>query len=698
MKKLSEIISSFGMSENLRSALGWTMVHSVWQGLAIVFIFSLVLYFSRKSGVRYWAGIGALLFQVLASAMTFLWIYEPAGQAVTGGLPGQSDLLVSVSLTSVAEAKLSWIQQAEIFLYNHLDNFVTFWMAGACFLFIRLMAGFAYAQGLKVKQVNPVMDEVQGIMDDLLSRRPLKRTVRLLESVRAELPMTIGWLKPVILIPAGMVSGMSAEQLEAVLAHELAHIRRNDYLINIFQSFTEVLFFYHPAVWFISAKVRDERENCCDDFAVELCGDRLILAKALTQVAGYRYQPQFAMAFGAKRATFMDRIKRIVGIHDKKKSYVGNLTSVFIFALVMAAGLSFAKKQEEAVAEQNLSINEQIEQKKEAEKSVIEKITEALPFSLNHKDTVTLESLEREMQQLGKEMQKYGDKMKELGDQMGSRYGKEMEKKGAELEKLSKKMHDGPARDLEKFSMERQELALEIRKVEMKFRENRDSEEYKRLIKELRAKEASTDKLMEKSQKEMEEFQFRFAPIQKEMEKLHSPMDSLGRLMEKYHKPMDSLGKIMREKGQLLEKIAKEDEAKFKEELKEFSEMLFKNGWIKNKADYEIRLKGDKLLIDLEPQSKDVYDKVWGWMEKKWSKRYSQLGEKDLTIKVNGSNVNMNMKGGHNYYRSVGFVPPVAPVIHAVPDVKVGVNVSSVTSVSVTPVVAPVAETTVRIP
>ena len=105
----------------------------------------------------------------------------------------------------------------------------------------------------------------------------------------------IGWLRPVILFPASALTGLSAEQLEALLAHELAHIRRYDYLVNLLQTTVETLFFYHPAVWWVSAQVRQEREHCCDDLAVAACGDVLTYARALTALEQLRgSEPQLA--------------------------------------------------------------------------------------------------------------------------------------------------------------------------------------------------------------------------------------------------------------------------------------------------------------------------------------------------------------------------------------------------------------------
>ena len=125
----------------------------------------------------------------------------------------------------------------------------------------------------------------------LTRRLHIGRAVRLLESTLVDVPTVIGWLKPVVLLPASALAGLSPHQLEAILAHELAHIRRHDYLVNLLQTLVETLLFYHPAVWWLSRRIRAERENCCDDLAVSLCGDPVAYAAALAELEGLRRQP-----------------------------------------------------------------------------------------------------------------------------------------------------------------------------------------------------------------------------------------------------------------------------------------------------------------------------------------------------------------------------------------------------------------------
>ena len=141
----------------------------------------------------------------------------------------------------------------------------------------------------------------------------MKKTVRFVESGLAKTPMVIGYLKPIILFPLGTVNQLTQQEVEAVLAHELAHIYRNDYLLNIIQSFIEIIFYYHPAVWWISANIRTERENCCDDIAVKICGSSITYVKALVILDEIQPTPNLAMLFSSdSKNQLLNRVKRIL--------------------------------------------------------------------------------------------------------------------------------------------------------------------------------------------------------------------------------------------------------------------------------------------------------------------------------------------------------------------------------------------------
>ena len=155
------------------------------------------------------------------------------------------------------------------------------WLAGVGALSVRAAGGWIVAGRLARRETRPAPPGWESRVRELSARLSIRRPVRLLESLRVEVPSAIGTLRPVILLPAGIATGMTAEQLDALLAHELAHVRRRDFLVNLLQVAAETLLFYHPAVWWVSHRIRVERENACDDLAVEVTGDATRYARAL---------------------------------------------------------------------------------------------------------------------------------------------------------------------------------------------------------------------------------------------------------------------------------------------------------------------------------------------------------------------------------------------------------------------------------
>ena len=162
--------------------------------------------------------------------------------------------------------------------------------------------------------------------------------VQLLESTRVAVPMAVGWLRPAILLPVTALTGLPSDQLEAILAHELAHTRRYDYLVNLIQSAVETLLFYHPAVWWVSGRIRVEREHCCDDQAVAACGDRVLYARALAALeeqrgSGWRLAPS------ARDGSLLARVRRLLGVSAPVERSAGGLAGTLAMAVVVLLGI-----------------------------------------------------------------------------------------------------------------------------------------------------------------------------------------------------------------------------------------------------------------------------------------------------------------------------------------------------------------------
>jgi hypothetical protein len=336
----------------------------------------------------------------------------------------------------------------------------------------------------------------------------------------------------------------------------------------------------------------------------------------------------------------------------------GNWAAVLGMILVVALGVVYAQK--EVVKEESV-----------ISKSVIGKsVSETTITNQNSKttlivtDSASLEEVEVEMERLSKEMEKYIMEIEKYGFQMQGKYGGQMEKYGAEIEQISRKKQL-PQKKIQELSIEMQEASLAIQKLEMKYDDGKMPADVKQKIADLQKKERELEKQMRIYEQEMQKIEAKMRPFEQKMNSLHQPMDSLSKLMERYEKPMDSLGKIMEEKGKVLEKLAQEEEVRFKKQIRTFADMLYKEGLIKNKANFEVRLKGDKLLIDLEPQSAVVYEKVWNWICQTWgiiSTNKITL-QKDLTIGLKGDDFKFqrvwNKKG--SFYQRTGSLSAPTP-------------------------------------
>jgi hypothetical protein len=184
------------------------------------------------------------------------------------------------------------------------------WLAGVLALSLRLVLGWTVAARWTRRGAAPARPELVSAMERLSRRLALSRPVRLLESAAIEVPVALGMLKPAVLLPVSSLTGLSMAQIEALLAHELAHVRRNDYFVNLLQSAAETLYFFHPAVWWVSARIRAERENCCDDLAVSATGDARIYAGALVDLEERR-AGRATLALAADGGDLLRRVARL---------------------------------------------------------------------------------------------------------------------------------------------------------------------------------------------------------------------------------------------------------------------------------------------------------------------------------------------------------------------------------------------------
>lgn len=297
--------------------LGTTLLHFLWQGSAIALLYGAARhYWARNSNprVRYLLACGALAAVSAAPVLTWLLLRPPdAGPPILYRIqstpaPASSEVVATTAaLPESIRAAVSAVQPEQF-----LSWVVILWLAGAVVFWIRMFAGWILAARMRSVSVRRAPPEWQQTLGRLAEQVGVDGPVRLLVSALVQTPAVVGWLRPVVLVPVGALAGLPAAQVEALLLHELAHMRRHDYLVNILQSMAESLLFYHPAVWWISGHIRAEREHCCDDVAVSIAGDAFTYACALAQLEAYRpAHPAAAMA--ANGGSLAGRIARLLG-------------------------------------------------------------------------------------------------------------------------------------------------------------------------------------------------------------------------------------------------------------------------------------------------------------------------------------------------------------------------------------------------
>jgi beta-lactamase regulating signal transducer with metallopeptidase domain len=326
---------------------GWTLLHFVWQGSVIALLPFIVRALSTRQSarLRYGTACLALLMMAVTPLITFS-VLEGRSNPSSGLRLNSESLLEKPSsgnwnsVTSLELFSPPWLQTIETVVSPWLPWLTVAWLCGVFFLSLRLAGGLFYAQRLTRNRTRPIGIEWQEKLRRLCEQLQVRRTVLLFESARIQVPTVIGWLRPVILLPGSALTGLTTPQLEAILAHELAHIRRHDYLVNLLQTAVETLLFYHPAVWWVSKQVRQEREHCCDDLAVAVQGDVLAYARALAELETRRTnEPQLAMA--ANGGSLLTRIERLlVGSQPRKAPHGLWLTGVMVVASLVgvAAG------------------------------------------------------------------------------------------------------------------------------------------------------------------------------------------------------------------------------------------------------------------------------------------------------------------------------------------------------------------------
>lgn len=310
--------------------LGWTLLHTLWQaGVLITLLWiALKLIGKNNSEARYLAGVTTLFLILVSAFATFLFISasHPGREALntSGGVASQF-----VGLTSTG-AQPSLVNIIFMWINQHIDAIVLLWATGVLLFSLRFVGGLIFIYRLKQKAL-PVANTWHQQLKQLSAKLGVTKVVALAESIQLSKPVVIGHIKPIILLPVGLLTGLPTVQIEAIILHELSHIRRNDYLINIIQSLLEIVLFFNPFVWIISNMVRKERENCCDDQVTQVLNPiHYVQALAQLEELYVGSSTSLALAFNGNKFQVMSRIKRIM-----EKSVKPNDSKMRPLALVL---------------------------------------------------------------------------------------------------------------------------------------------------------------------------------------------------------------------------------------------------------------------------------------------------------------------------------------------------------------------------
>ena len=343
-------------------SVGWVLVHFVWQGAAIALGLAalLALTSAAQATLRYVLSCTALLMMLAATLTTAanLSIESPPGHiapaaagALVTSLPADGEDRAPADQTrptkgtreTTADSSASWRDR----LAGHLGPIVErsarwlvlIWIVGVSVMSIRLAGGWWRTHALGVDGVSAAPAWAEEMLAMLCARMRITRAVALVVSDRLSVPVLLGHAKPVVVVPAAAFAGLSPSHLEAILAHELAHVRRHDYLVNLAQSVIETLLFYHPAVWWVSHQVRVAREHCCDDLAVRACGDRRAYIHALLGLEELRAKTAM-LALGAADGSLLGRARRLLRPSAPRSDAPRLAASAIVLSVVCAVAVT----------------------------------------------------------------------------------------------------------------------------------------------------------------------------------------------------------------------------------------------------------------------------------------------------------------------------------------------------------------------
>ena len=298
------------LSSDLTYALAWTLLHSLWQIVAIACVLAIVLRIMKQksAAARYMVSISAMAIVVVTALATFAIYMIESNDSVI------SFVTNSTARISLSSGKVSAFQSFLSGVEYYTPAIVNTWIIGSILFLIKLIGGYTYLARLASNSI-PLDQRVFNALEKLKRQFDINRSVELCASNNVDSPMVMGFIRPIILFPIGLVNQLTSEEVAAVLAHELAHIKRHDFFLNILQAITESIFYYHPALWYISKQINTEREASCDAMAIDITGNKISYAQTLIKLQEIKQMiPSPALGMAGNAGQFSYRIKRILNL------------------------------------------------------------------------------------------------------------------------------------------------------------------------------------------------------------------------------------------------------------------------------------------------------------------------------------------------------------------------------------------------
>lgn len=336
--------------EPVLKAFAWTLVHSLWQGLFAALFAAVIIAVTGRTTAKLRYNLLGIVFILLLSTVFFTFFITLSQQQILI-VPDAASADATFNVTgndSVTVVPVSMLTDVSDWFNDHTGLFLMIWVLLFLMQCLKLFTGMAAVQRLRTYKTRPVSEEWKIRLEELRQKLLIRSPVRFLQSELIKVPVALGFFKPVILLPLGLITHLPAEQVEAILLHELGHIRRRDYLVNFIQHFAEAIFFFNPALLWISSLLRQEREACCDDIVISSSGQKRNYLDALVNFQEYSLAPSgYAMSISSKKQYLLNRVKRMLTNENKRLSFFE--TSALIAGMLLFSAFTYMNNKQEVI-------------------------------------------------------------------------------------------------------------------------------------------------------------------------------------------------------------------------------------------------------------------------------------------------------------------------------------------------------------